>query len=778
MSSFYDTSENLNQWLASRRWRIFVLCLPVVFSGLVLATVAGIVASRGRTELQRRYDRLARYTLEVGNYETARVVSLRGLSGAKNQRDKAEWIFYLALAMNGLGHPTEAQALVEEAAPLDPVGAGSAEAHLLVAENLLSATNLVSGPAIRVALQNSTNALAVTLDTAKRHLLSAVAIDPESIEANELLGRYYINTHQPEKARERLLKIYAAKPETALLLAIDSDSENDESGAVQWADRALTVFEHNLLQSAPRYNPEDRLGLVRALIIQRKYSSDPKPAGKAVPAAPNTPVQDSPGVWLGIVQLLIINDKYGPALQTLEQRMLVSSNAAYPPKIAELCTELARGIRLDSKDQEMTRLHFIQEGLTNAPDDLQLQLLLLQAAHGNGEFGRLARAAMNQFAADAKGETAAMWQFVLWTDYRVRGDLVEARKHLQQAYKISPQNPMVINDMAVDLATGNRKDWEHGLALIQSIADQYPYDPNLRDTRGQLLAQLGRYQEALPDLEFAIQRFQDAEDTQRALAKVYTALGIVHHEDTDRLARVQTLTLDGNYAGALKILDQARILDASPTYNAAIADVCGAWIENIPLAHHVERLQLIEKGLTNNPDNPKLQTLLLEATHLKDDSGSAARKFLDQLVANAGGESAAEWHLILGREAREKGDLTTARRHLEIALGLDPHQTQIQIEMAVELASGNPADLERGLQLINSVLEKFPDSPDFRNTRGRILARLGRNQDAVEDLKFAAERFPEATDSADARRTLAQVYDALGKPKQAEQQRFLAGLPQ
>ena len=60
---------------------------------------------------------------------------------------------------------------------------------------------------------------------------------------------------------------------------------------------------------------------------------------------------------------------------------------------------------------------------------------------------------------------------------------------------------------------------------------------------------------------------------------------------------------------------------------------------------------------------------------------------------------------------------------------------------------------------------------DSENTRGVILARLGRHQEAVADLQFTAAKL---ANTKEPRLLLAKVYEALGKTKPAEQQRRLA----
>ena len=141
------------------------------------------------------------------------------------------------------------------------------------------------------------------------------------------------------------------------------------------------------------------------------------------------------------------------------------------------------------------------------------------------------------------------------------------------------------------------------------------------------------------------------------------------------------------------------------------------------------------------------------------------------MVAAARGESAAEWHLLLGQDALARGSVAAARQHLETAYKLSPQITQVQASLALALADGNQDDLARALALIQPVVDEFSEMPEFRNTRGLILARLGRNQEAVVDLKFAVGKLPEPKSS---RLLLAKVYDALGKTQLADQQRRLA----
>lgn len=745
------------RWLARRQWRLFKFCLPAMLAGFIFAVVVAMIVFvlERRVELRHHYHKVATASLAAGNFEMARVASLRGLAGAQNDRDRLEWLFYLAVAMNGLGHQQEAADLLAVAAPLDHPG--SVPAHLLAAQTFLNTTNVTSDALLK----------------AEKHLRYAIAIDPKSAEANELLGRLYINTHQLDKARKCLMTIYAAKPGSALLLAVCYDLEKDGGAAVLWADRAITAIRDQLIYTAPNASPADRLGLIRALLIKAKYAPLLDPLEKAMLTGTNAMPQDSPPVWLDLVRDLKRAEKYEPALKTLERATRVSPSPIYPPAIADICATWAEKI---PANQNAERLQLIQKGLENAALNLKLCWLLIQATHVPEQSGADAKKLLDESVAAATGPAAAWWYFLLWTDARMRGDLPTARSYLKTAYNLAPQIPQIQNDFAMDQATtGSREDLERGLALINQVIEKFPNNPGFRDTRGRILAKLGQNEAAAADLQFVINRMPNATGTRLVLTKVYEALGKNQFTATNytgtTLRQMRVWLNQGNFMRALETVEQANRAQPNPAYPPAIAETCLAWAEKMLPGQEPEKLRLVTEGLKYDPQSQKLRMLLLQATHASDNSAVSAKKSLEQLVAVAKGESAAEWHLLLGQDALARGNAAVARQHLETAYKLSPQITQVQASLALALAGGNPDDLTRALALIQPVVDEFSEMPEFRNTRGLILARLGRNQEAVVDLKFAVGKLPEPKSS---RLLLAKVYDALGKTQLADQQRRLA----
>ena len=174
--SWRRSSRRINNWLVRRQWKLFKFALPAILASLLLVVVLGVVLfiHRQSDAIHQRYHRLALIALSGKQYEVARVACLRGIAESRTINERLEWTYYLAVALNGLGQITDAQALANIAAPLDHPGCVAA--HLGVAQGLLSSTNL------------TTNTLAM----AERHLKNALILDAQSIDANELLGRFYI----------------------------------------------------------------------------------------------------------------------------------------------------------------------------------------------------------------------------------------------------------------------------------------------------------------------------------------------------------------------------------------------------------------------------------------------------------------------------------------------------------------------------------------------------------------------------------------------------------
>ena len=391
---------------------------------------------------------VTRNALSTRQYELARVAARRGQFYALTLQESLEWKFYQAIALNQLGQVASAEKLMRHAAPLDHPG--YAPAHLALAQALLTATNLTPEK----------------LHLVEQHLNNALKLDPNSIAVNEMLGRYYINTHQSAKARQHLEKIFSQKPEVALLLAVNENADYDSAKTIFWARQATTAFEKNLRAAVPHDSPTDRLGLDAALLLQKNY--------------------------LG-------------AAHVLEAGLGSEKSPAYYVALAEVC---------DKWGAQLT------QNTSNSADAVELWLAIIFLSHGPEPIGSKAQAHI-QKQLHGPPAIAAWWHLLLATYARWQNHPDEVRAHLQTAYQLDPQNPAIANDYAYYLATDQLPDLPQALSIIQPVAKKFPQNPNYRDTRGKILLLMNRPIEAATDLEFAAAQPNCGVTTIEALAKAY-----------------------------------------------------------------------------------------------------------------------------------------------------------------------------------------------------------------------------------------------------------------
>jgi tetratricopeptide (TPR) repeat protein len=132
-------------------------------------------------------------------------------------------------------------------------------------------------------------------------------------------------------------------------------------------------------------------------------------------------------------------------------------------------------------------------------------------------------------------------------------------------------------------------------------------------------------------------------------------------------------------------------------------------------------------------------------------------------------------HLCLGIDALGKAEMATARQHFDLAFKLMPNMPVVANNLAMSLTVGEKADPERALGIIQPLLERFPNVAAYRDTRGRVLVKLGRYQDAISDLEFA---LPELGATPSAHIALAEAYRGIGMSELAgEHERLAKGAP-
>ena len=419
-------------WLETRPyWRLW-WSIPALLTGVAWGVFGFMLASWTPVGTRAQYSSAATKALAARDFQTARIASQRLLlSGPSRAQD----MFQLARAKIGLSQTEEAFALLKLAAPLETPG--YAPAHVLIARSLLAATNLTT-PAIKQA---------------EAHLNHALTLEPNSIEANELLGWVYFQRHDWDLAEAHFQAVVSAKPGVALTLATLSKAKGDDLSMRRWAERAAKYY-RDKMNGAKADSPPDRMAWAQAWEMQGNYAE---------------------------------------AIQVLDDGRKRSNSPIYPAALASLYAAQAEHVARLEPRNVVSRLKLIQQGLECEPKNVRLLKLLIALSHMDGPEANAARDSLTNMLAE--GGSSAMLHFILGSDAWQQGEKEQAQKHFVLAYELAPNLPVVANNMALMLALGSSSDLPQALALIQPLVDKFPDQPHFRDTRGQVLVKLGRWQE-------------------------------------------------------------------------------------------------------------------------------------------------------------------------------------------------------------------------------------------------------------------------------------------
>lgn len=114
--------------------------------------------------------------------------------------------------------------------------------------------------------------------------------------------------------------------------------------------------------------------------------------------------------------------------------------------------------------------------------------------------------------------------FILGTLALKQGDVKQAMHHLAIAKESNPSLPGLLNNLAYAMLLGD-SDIEEALRLANAAVRMTPMNAYARETRGQILLKLGKWSEAISDLEFALGEQALVSHVRPGLATAYEQIG-------------------------------------------------------------------------------------------------------------------------------------------------------------------------------------------------------------------------------------------------------------
>jgi tetratricopeptide (TPR) repeat protein len=194
---------------------------------------------------------------------------------------------------------------------------------------------------------------------------------------------------------------------------------------------------------------------------------------------------------------------------------------------------------------------------------------------------------------------------------------------------------------------------------------------------------------------------------------------------------------------------------------------------NDPATSPAERFAKLEQCLTMFRGQPDALRRLIVHLRGKGPEADKARAILRDLVDN--GPPSAAVYMVVGNQHWEQGDGAAAKEFWQKANALPNCPAEVQNNLAWVIAfQDKTPDYHRALSLVNVALQK-DDRPEFRGTRGHILAKLELYREALSDLEAAKVVYAKQPKNAlPLYERLAEVCGKLGMEAEANRYKELA----
>jgi tetratricopeptide (TPR) repeat protein len=198
----------------------------------------------------------------------------------------------------------------------------------------------------------------------------------------------------------------------------------------------------------------------------------------------------------------------------------------------------------------------VDRWLEQSPDKVSVLTFGAAALMQSAESGSLALAVdMYQQLTRVLPNNANAHVTLAQVAYRA-GNLDTAEKAYRRALELNPYNPIALNDLSWMLAGGGQGTveqdrLEEAIELATRGTARYPDNPHLLDTRGAILLELGRLEEARKDLEKCASMKKAPPATRISALRHLARLHMQRNEPEKARAR---------YAEALEIDRQAKVL--------------------------------------------------------------------------------------------------------------------------------------------------------------------------------------------------------------------------
>jgi tetratricopeptide (TPR) repeat protein len=451
-------------WLATRPYKQLVWGVPALFLLLPIAAAALWGITWGRESAAAQYRQVVREARDAHDYEAVQMFE-RKLD--QLGVDTARSDFQAAVKLAEAGARDEAYAQMRLLAPEEE--AGYPGAHYWILVRLLSGElDLAEDERLRLA---------------GVHLKHLQTLGAKGVDIDALHAIYLEQTGQLEAAA-KLLEPHVNRLELAAVQRLQIDLKLNRLDEARRDARALDEHLEQARRKGEAFDSQRYQGWVQAQQVLGDQAAWARLVRQWFTIDPKNPIVRQNVVALDQME-------FGEILQSTH------------PSGAELAARLSEAVQLAPDPAQLE------------PQIEQLYNMRRQSPAVDEMFKTLMDAATSPAPLVASlGALAAK-----------EGDIPLARRLLARAVKEMPDHAVAWNNYAWALAHEPDQQLNAALAAVNRALELAPSEFHFRETRGQVLLDLGRWDEAIDDLEFALNGMPDEKAVHLALATAYEHLG-------------------------------------------------------------------------------------------------------------------------------------------------------------------------------------------------------------------------------------------------------------
>ena len=465
-------------WLETRQYRRGLMALPAILLATIVFGVGAWHATFGRSKIAANYKVAVREMLETRDYDRAKLYE-RKLSQLGFDTQLTE--YRTAITFVEENDLDEAYRRMQFLAPDDQ--AGYPAAHFWIIQQLMGG-QLVDSPEESKAL-------------AKVHLDHLETLGVTNSYQQLLLAIWLTQGNQLEEAAAVLEPLVAAMPSAA--------------------------FESMRINLALKRRGQARLdarALVTHMSTYRRRGSELR----------TTDYQ----WWLAAEEVLGNWKKMRSILEQWHQRE--PENEAAKKGLATVCRrQAAKLLRAPIPDQQQVVDLWLEAAELDQSEDSLLQLA--SALYKDRDKAPIYAKVLETLCQSPRAPAALLT--AVGTEAAKNENFEEARQFLAAAVERDEADHVAWNNYAWVLSEGEDPQLDEALIAVNRALDLKSDEHRFRETRGQIYLRLQRWQEAVDDLEFAINGLPSLGTIHQSLAKAYTALG------QEELASLHEMQADG-----------------------------------------------------------------------------------------------------------------------------------------------------------------------------------------------------------------------------------------